>query len=177
MSKCSNQKCLANYLLRSETTCAWRPNCGLNVVVFFASFTPKLPFIFFLAFTTPSDAPTIRSCTINKWVDFDGFGFNLHAEKGKPGHFIGIVDDNSPAEAAGLKQGDKIIAVNGDSVLQASHQELVSKIKSNPQSVRLLVLDPEAEEYYSSRDIVVTEDMPNVAVMASPDASPGSFKI
>ena len=134
-------------------------------------------FYFVLAFTTPTDAPTIRSCTLMKRDDFDGYGFNLNAIKGKPGHFIGTVDANSPAEAAGLREGDKIVAVNGDSILQSTHQELISKVKSNPQSVRLLVLDPEAEEYYRSRNIVVTEDMPNVAVMASSSqVSAGSSK-
>ena len=114
---------------------------------------------------------------MTKRDDFDGYGFNLHTEKGKPGHFIGNVDANSPAEAAGLRQGDKIVAVNGDSILQSSYQELISKVKCNPQSVRMLVLDPEAEEYYTARDIVVTEDMPNVAVMTScSEVSAGSCK-
>ena len=121
----------------------------------------------------PADAPRIRSCTLKKWADFQGYGFNLHAEKGKSGHFIGVVDDNSPAETAGVREGDKIIAVNGDSILDASHQQVVSKIKSDPGSVRLLVLDPEAEEYYRTRDIIVTEDMPNVDVRVSPEVSPG----
>ena len=110
--------------------------------------------------------------------DFEGYGFNLHAEKGKPGHFIGAVDANSPAEAAGLREGDRIMAVNGDNILQSSHQDLISKVKSNRQSVRLLVLDPEAEDYYSSRNIVVSEDMPNVAAISSgPEISAGSSKI
>ena len=106
-------------------------------------------------------------------MDFQGYGFNLHAEKGKAGHFIGVVDENSPAETAGVKEGDKIIAVNGDSILDAAHQQVVSKIKSDPGSVRLLVLDPVAEEYYRSRDTVVTEDMPNVDFITSPEVMPG----
>lgn len=53
-----------------------------------------------------------RLCHIQKWPDFEGFGFNLHAEKGRIGQYVGKVDDASPAEAAGLKQGDRILEVN-----------------------------------------------------------------
>ena len=51
----------------------------------------------------PEDAPQIRLCHIKKRSDFNGYGFNLHAEKSKPGQFIGTVDERSPAERAGLK--------------------------------------------------------------------------
>jgi hypothetical protein len=30
-----------------------------------------------------------RLCHVVKRKDFDGYGFNLHAEKGRPGQFIG----------------------------------------------------------------------------------------
>ena len=46
-----------------------------------------------------------RHCHVVKRPDFQGYGFNLHAEKAKPGQFIGKVDENSPAEAAGLQEG------------------------------------------------------------------------
>jgi hypothetical protein len=51
----------------------------------------------------PPDAPRPRLCRISKWPDFDGYGFHLQAIKSKPGQFIGKIDDNSPAEAAGLR--------------------------------------------------------------------------
>jgi S1-C subfamily serine protease len=38
----------------------------------------------------------------------------LHAERDRKGQFIGQIDANSPAEAGGLKDGDRIIEVNGD---------------------------------------------------------------
>ena len=56
-------------------------------------------------------APRPRLCHIVKWPDFDGYGFNLHAEKNRPGQFIGKVDPGSPAEMAGLREGDKIVEV------------------------------------------------------------------
>ena len=64
-----------------------------------------------------ADGPRPRLCILHTWPDFQGFGFNLQAEKGKPGQFIGKVDPDSPAEAAGLRQGDRIVEVNDVSVL------------------------------------------------------------
>lgn len=82
-----------------------------------------------------------RSCHVIKRADFVGYGFHLHAEKGKPGQFIGKVDPDSPAEDAGLRQGDRIVEVNGVPINQESHKEVVERIKALEQEVRLLVLD------------------------------------
>lgn len=38
-----------------------------------------------------TEKPAARLCQIIKWPDYDGYGFNLHAEKSKPGQFIGKV--------------------------------------------------------------------------------------
>ena len=110
------------------------------------------------------DAPRPRLCILRTWPNFQGYGFNLHAEKGKPGQFIGNVDSNSPAEAAGLRQGDRIIEVNGDSVLDENHPQVVTRIKSTPNLVRMLVIEPDGERYYKEKGITIRGDMPNVIV-------------
>lgn len=43
----------------------------------------------------------------------NGYGFNLHSDKSKPGQFIRSVDPDSPAEASGLQAQDRIVEVNG----------------------------------------------------------------
>ena len=96
------------------------------------------------------------------WPHFQGYGFNLHAERGKIGDFIGKVDDNSPAQAAGLREGDRIIEVNDVSVQNEEHKEVVTKIKSDPNHVRLLVIDVEGERYYKDRGITIHGGMDNV---------------
>ena len=53
------------------------------------------------------DPPQPRLCHIRKVDNFDGYGFNLHAEKNKPGQFVGKIDEGSPAEKAGLTEGDR----------------------------------------------------------------------
>ena len=87
-----------------------------------------------------------RLCHIVKWDHFDGYGFNLHADKGKPGQYIGKVDEGSPAEAAGLKQGDRILEVNGESIANKTHKQVVDAIKALPNETKLLVADPEGDE-------------------------------
>ena len=38
-----------------------------------------------------------------------GYVFNLHSEKSKPGQYIRAVDEESPADKAGLNPQDKIV--------------------------------------------------------------------
>lgn len=86
-----------------------------------------------------------RLCHVVKREDFDGYGFNLHAEKGRPGQYIGKVDDGSPAESAGLRQGDRIIEVNGTNITNETHKKVVELIKGVPNETKLLVIDPRAD--------------------------------
>ncbi|KAM8713293.1 hypothetical protein ACLKA7_013585 [Drosophila subpalustris] len=97
--------------------------------------TPKMP-------TPPTLPPGVtKTCHIVKRPDFDGYGFNLHSEKVKPGQFIGKVDANSPAESAGLKEGDRILEVNGVSIGSETHKQVVARIKAIACEVRLLLID------------------------------------
>lgn len=109
-----------------------------------------------------------RLCHIIKWPDFDGYGFNLHAEKGVPGQYIGKVDDNSPAVAAGLKEGDRIIEVNGVNISNENHKQVVQRIMNVPNETKLLVVDREADEYFNSKNIVVKSTSEDVVHLQTP---------
>lgn len=50
-----------------------------------------------------------RLCAMKRGPN--GYGFNLHSDKSKPGQFIRSVDPDSPAEASGLQAQDRIIEV------------------------------------------------------------------
>jgi len=104
---------------------------------------------------------------VTKWSSFQGYGFNLHAEKNIPGQYIGTVDANSPAEAAGLKQKDKIIEVNGVNISQENHKQVVQRIKTNPDETRLLVVDPQTEQWHKERNIVITSQLSYVRYISS----------
>lgn len=87
-------------------------------------------------------AASPRLCHVKKSDTFDGYGFNLHAEKGKPGQYIGKVDEGSPAETAGLKRGDRILEVNGHAITGETHKQVVARIKERPDDTDLLVVAP-----------------------------------
>lgn len=59
--------------------------------------------------TSPQRELRPRLCTMKKGPN--GYGFNLHSEKSKPGQFIRAVDPDSPAEASGLRAQDRIVEV------------------------------------------------------------------
>ncbi|KAM7371257.1 hypothetical protein PAMP_010744 [Pampus punctatissimus] len=97
-----------------------------------------------------------RLCQLKKGST--GYGFNLHSEKNKPGQFIRAVDEDSPAQRAGLKPHDKIVQVNGVSVIGLQHTEVVAAIKEGGDKTRLLVVDAETEEFFKRCNVLPTED-------------------
>ncbi|XP_008554236.1 Na(+)/H(+) exchange regulatory cofactor NHE-RF1 [Microplitis demolitor] len=120
--------------------------------------------------------PCARFCHIVKWDDFDGYGFNLHAERGKEGQFIGKVDDGSPSQAAGLRQGDRIIEVNEININNETHKQVVDRIKAFPNETKLLVVDQEADEYYKANNIIIKGTMSGIKVIKTPEKNPASIE-
>lgn len=149
--------------------------------------------------------PTVRLCMLRTWPQhFDGYGFNLHAEKSKTsvapanggaagsglpfsgGQFIGKVDRGSPAESAGLREGDRIVQVDGQDIEGETHSTVVARIKkgSAPEEeddddggpdgsvsrCSLLVVDRRADTYYKEKGIRVHSDMGlQVLVLRTPE--------
>ncbi|TSK87540.1 Na(+)/H(+) exchange regulatory cofactor NHE-RF2 [Bagarius yarrelli] len=106
-----------------------------------------------------------RLCCMSKGEN--GYGFHLHGEKGKSGQFIRKVEPGSPAEASGLRAGDRVVEVNGENVDRETHQQVVQRIKAIEHETRLLVVDRETDEYLRSLRLTCTEDM---AVRVNPSA-------
>ncbi|CAJ0936530.1 unnamed protein product, partial [Mesorhabditis belari] len=97
-----------------------------------------------------AEGPPPRLCVLTKDRQSQEYGYNLHAEKGK-GQFVGTVDAGSLAEKSGLRTGDRIVAVNGASILEENHKKVVERIKSDPLKCALLVIDPKSAEWYTDR--------------------------
>lgn len=114
----------------------------------------------------------IRLCSVKKWSDYDGYGFNLHNEKGRPGHFVGSVEPHSPAAAAGLLEGDQIFEVNNGSVRSDDHNTVIQRIKMRPDEVTLLVATPAVGAQYINQDIWPHSRMSNIQTNIGPDAPP-----
>jgi len=66
------------------------------------------------------------------------------------GQFLWEVDAGLPAEQAGMKEGDRLLAVNGESIEGLDHQQTVLKIRAHDDRVTLLVIDPAGDEFYQS---------------------------
>uniref|UniRef100_UPI00358E4B0F Na(+)/H(+) exchange regulatory cofactor NHE-RF2-like n=1 Tax=Myxine glutinosa TaxID=7769 RepID=UPI00358E4B0F len=88
-----------------------------------------------------------------------GYGFHLHGEKGGLGNFTGEVEPGSPADLAGLRAGDRLVAVNGENVEGVPHREVVRRIGARPAEVYLLVVDPETDNLLKRLELKCTEDM------------------
>ncbi|XP_073540169.1 Na(+)/H(+) exchange regulatory cofactor NHE-RF1 isoform X2 [Phyllobates terribilis] len=87
-----------------------------------------------------------RLCTMKKGSG--GYGFNLHSDKNHPGQYVRAVDPDSPAERSGLLPKDRILEVNGESMLGKQHTDVVSAIKAGGDETSLLVVDPETDKYF-----------------------------
>jgi len=114
--------------------------------------------------------PPPRLCHLVKWPTFEGFGFNLYAEKKKPGQYIGEIDSDSPAEAAGLREGDRIIEVNGVNVNLENHRQVVQRIKAVEGETRLLVVDQKSADWHRDRRVLVKASLPYVIHLSSEKA-------
>ncbi|CAI5448169.1 unnamed protein product [Caenorhabditis angaria] len=109
----------------------------------------------------PPDAPSPRLCVVEKRDGEKEYGYNLHAEKGR-GQFVGLVDNDSPAQRGGLIQGDRIFAVNGHSIIGETHKKVVERIKQNPERCEMLVINEEGAKWYADHGIEVSLDLPNI---------------
>ncbi|XP_041673491.1 Na(+)/H(+) exchange regulatory cofactor NHE-RF1-like [Cheilinus undulatus] len=97
-----------------------------------------------------------RLCVIQRGSN--GYGFNLHSERARPGQYIRAVDEDSPAEQAGLQPKDRIVQVNGMSVEGKTHSEVVAAIKSGGAVTRLLVVDPDTDAFFKRCRVMPTSD-------------------
>uniref|UniRef100_A0A8C8DM68 PDZ domain-containing protein n=1 Tax=Oryzias sinensis TaxID=183150 RepID=A0A8C8DM68_9TELE len=104
-----------------------------------------------------------RLCLMEKGVA--GYGFHLHGDKGKSGQFIRLVEPDTPASAAGLLAGDRLMFVNGENVEGESHQQVVSRIRATSGALELIVVDDETAELLKKHNLqcrreFVTEGIP-----------------
>lgn len=88
----------------------------------------------------------------------EGYGFNLHGEKGIHGQFISAIDEGSPAQKNDLRVGDRVIAVNNEDVENLPHAKVVERIRAGGNSVTLLVVDEQCDQFYKSRNAKIPQD-------------------
>lgn len=49
-----------------------------------------------------------------------------------------------------MKEGDRVLAVNGESIEGLDHEQTVHRIRAREDQVTLLVIDPAGDEFYHS---------------------------
>ncbi|NXT89522.1 NHRF1 protein, partial [Anhinga rufa] len=97
-----------------------------------------------------------RLCCMKKGPN--GYGFNLHSDKSRPGQYVRAIDPDSPAEAAGLAPQDRIIEVNGVCMEGKQHADVVAAIKAGGEETRLLVVDVLTDEFFKKCKVVPSEE-------------------
>ncbi|XP_075025802.1 Na(+)/H(+) exchange regulatory cofactor NHE-RF1 isoform X2 [Calonectris borealis] len=97
-----------------------------------------------------------RLCCMKKGPN--GYGFNLHSDKSRPGQYVRAIDPDSPAEAAGLAPQDRIIEVNGVCMEGKQHADVVAAIKAGGDETRLLVVDVLTDEFFKKCKVVPSEE-------------------
>lgn len=82
----------------------------------------------------------------------DGYGFLLRAERHlysqRTVPVLKEVDAGSPAEAAGMEDGDLLLAVNFEPVENLEHEDIVEKIRWKDNEVTLTCLSMHARDFY-----------------------------
>ncbi|XP_034431200.1 Na(+)/H(+) exchange regulatory cofactor NHE-RF3 isoform X2 [Hippoglossus hippoglossus] len=69
------------------------------------------------------------------------FGFYLRLEHGEEGHLVRCLEMGGPAELAGMKDGDRVIRVNGTFTDALSHSVVVDLVRNSGASCTFHILD------------------------------------
>merc|ERR1712210_128999 len=113
------------------------------------------------------EPPPPRLCHLRKWSNFQGYGFNLHTDRSKESQLVGNVDPESPADAAGVKKGDKIIEVSGTNISNENHTQVVARIKAGGEETRILVADKDCVEWHREREQNISSSLSYVIHLSS----------
>lgn len=124
-------------------------------------------------------APEPRFCRLVK--DYSqSFEFHLNSEpkSERPGQYIRRVTEGGIAAVAGLKNGDRVICINGENIEEKSHEDVVSMIRGSGNEVTFLVVDDEADNYYKGKGIKITAALIKAnAVLQEEDDEPTSTSV
>ncbi|RWS31606.1 uncharacterized protein B4U80_09552 [Leptotrombidium deliense] len=113
-----------------------------------------------------------RLCHLLKWPDYEGFGFNLMTKKEETGHFIADVEILGPADLSGLRDGDRVIEVNGINVQTEPHLNVAKMIAVSGDEVKLLVVDELTYNHYQQNNYSLDSSILNVVYIRTPDKQP-----
>ncbi|XP_076607434.1 NHERF family PDZ scaffold protein 4b [Chaetodon auriga] len=82
----------------------------------------------------------------------EGYGLLLRLEKAPSGrtfHVLREMDPGSPAERAGMQDGEVLLEVNGESVESLKHGEIVDRVRLSGKQVSLTTITLQGMEFYT----------------------------
>ncbi|XP_062982843.1 Na(+)/H(+) exchange regulatory cofactor NHE-RF3 [Elgaria multicarinata webbii] len=97
-----------------------------------------------------------RECKLTR-KDGESYGFCMRIEKFKMGHLVRNVEKGGPAEKAGLKDGDRVLRVNGAFVDKEEHGKVAELVRKSVNSVVFLVLDDKSYENAQKEGVCLQE--------------------
>lgn len=97
-----------------------------------------------------------RECKLSK-QEGQSYGFFLRIEKDTDGHLVRVVEKGSPAERAGLQDGDRVLRINGVFVDKEEHKQVVDLVRNSGNSVTFLVLDGDSYEKATREQVDLKE--------------------
>uniref|UniRef100_A0A3Q3W6Q2 PDZ domain-containing protein n=1 Tax=Mola mola TaxID=94237 RepID=A0A3Q3W6Q2_MOLML len=79
----------------------------------------------------------------------EGYGFLLRLEKTPSGHTRELVDSGSPAERAGMKDGEVLLEVNGELVGTLKHEDIVDRVRLSGKQISFTTITQLGLEFYT----------------------------
>lgn len=107
------------------------------------------------------DKSVPRLCTLKRQSRSNQYGFDFNTLRSEGRHAATNVRPGLPADLAGLRDGDYILEVNGESPENMEHDAVVKKISSNPTQVDLLVVGDYEAYLAKKRKMPIKSDTNN----------------
>ncbi|CAG5095343.1 Oidioi.mRNA.OKI2018_I69.XSR.g14144.t1.cds [Oikopleura dioica] len=92
-----------------------------------------------------ADVGVPRLCDLVK-LDSEGFGFFLAIDRDREAQIVKRIEADSPARRAGLKDGDRVLEINGIKCDSMGHEAVAELIKNSGNHVKILVLDQKSDQ-------------------------------
>lgn len=86
-----------------------------------------------------------RTCTVIKGTH-EEHGFFLAIDRDRSGNIIRRIERGGPADRAGLRDGDRVLEINGNDATKMTHEQIVEAIKVSGNEFSFRVIDERSDD-------------------------------